>query len=62
MKRNLILLVLFNMIIFGYFQLADLSATGGNQALPEIQPEKLKTLSDSQVQALPIVSSSSSNE
>jgi hypothetical protein len=62
MKRNVILLVLLNIIIFGYFQLADLSATSGHQALPEIQPEKLKTLSDSQLQALPIVSSSSVNE
>ena len=62
MKRKVILLVLFNILIFGYFQLADLSATGGHQALPEIQPEKLKTLSDSQVQALPIVSSPTGNE
>jgi len=62
MKPSLILLVLLNIIIFAYFQLADLSATIGHQTLPEIQPKKLKILSDSQVQALPIVPSSLGNE
>jgi hypothetical protein len=62
MKRNLILLVLFNMIIFAYFQLADLSATSGHQALPEIHPEKVQILSDQQVQELPAVSVPSATE
>lgn len=62
MKRNVMLLVLFNMIIFAYFQLADLSATSGHQALPEIHPEKVQLLSDAQVQALPTVSSPSGPE
>lgn len=62
MKRNVILLVLLNMIIFGYFQLADLSVTSGRQALPEIQPEKVRLLSDAQVQALPTVPSPSATE
>jgi len=56
MKLSLILLVLLNIIIFAYFQLADLSATSGHQALPEIHPEKVQLLSDTQVQALPTVS------
>jgi hypothetical protein len=62
MKLSVILLVLLNITIFAYFQSADLSASSGHQALPEIQPEKLQILSDSQVQALPIVSSSLGNE
>ncbi|NBX00681.1 MAG: hypothetical protein EBR14_03425 [Methylophilaceae bacterium] len=62
MKRNVILLVLFNMIIFAYFQLADLSATSGHQALPEIHPEKVQILSDQQVQELPAVSVPSATE
>lgn len=62
MKRNAMLLVLFNMIIFAYFQLADLSATSGHQALPEIYPEKVQLLSDQQVQELPAVSSPSGTE
>ena len=62
MKRSVILLVLLNIVIFAYFQLADLSATSGHQALHEIQPEKLQILSDSQVQALPTVSSPSGME
>ena len=62
MKRNVILLVLLNMIIFGYFQLVDLSVTSGHQALPEIHPEKVQLLSDAQVQALPTVSSPSGSE
>jgi hypothetical protein len=62
MKRNVILLVLFNMIIFAYFQLADLSATSGHQALPEIHPEKVQILSDQQVQELPAVSAPSTTE
>ena len=62
MKRSMILLVLFNMIIFAYFQLADLSATTGHQALPEIHPEKVQLLSDTQVQALPTVSAPSVTE
>lgn len=62
MKRNVIFLVLLNMIIFAYFQLADLSATSGHQALPEIHPEKVQLLSDAQVQALPTVSSPSGTE
>lgn len=62
MKRSVILLVLFNMIIFTYFQLADLSATTGHQALPEIHPEKVQLLSDAQVQALPTVSAPSATE
>jgi hypothetical protein len=59
MKRSLILLVLLNIIIFAYFQLADLSATTGHQALSEIHPEKVQFLSDAQVQALPTVSAPS---
>ena len=62
MKRNVILLVLFNMIIFAYFQLADLSANSGHQALPEIHPEKVQILSDQQVQELPAVSVPSATE
>lgn len=62
MKHKIILLVLLNIVIFAYFQLVDLSATSGHQALSEIQPEKLQILSDSQVQALPIVSSPSGME
>ncbi|CEN56312.1 hypothetical protein [Candidatus Methylopumilus turicensis] len=62
MKRSMILLVLFNMIIFAYFQLANLSATTGHKALPEIHPEKVQLLSDAQVQALPTVSAPSATE
>jgi hypothetical protein len=62
MKRNVILLILFNMIIFAYFQLSDLSATSGHQALPEIHPEKVQILSDRQVQELPAVSAPSTTE
>ena len=62
MKRNVILLVLLNMIIFAFFQLADLSSISGHQALPEIHPEKVQLLSDAQVQALPTVSSPSGSE
>ena len=62
MKRNVILLVLLNMIIFAYFQLADLSSTSGHQALPEIHPEKVQILSDAEVQALPAVSAPSAKE
>jgi hypothetical protein len=62
MKRIVILLVLFNMIIFAFFQLADLSATSGHQALPEIHPEKVQILSDAEVQALPTVPSPSATE
>ncbi len=62
MKRSVILLVLLNIIIFAYFQSADLPATSGHQALPEIQPEKLQILSDSQMQVLPTVSSPSGME
>jgi predicted RND superfamily exporter protein len=62
MKRSVILLVLLNIIIFAYFQLADLSATSGHQALPEIHPEKVQILSDQQVQELPAVSVPSATE
>lgn len=56
MKRVLILLVLLNCLIFAYFQLASLASTGRHQALPELNPEKLKLLSDKEVQALPPIS------
>ena len=62
MKRSLTLLVLLNIIIFAYFQLANLSATTGHQALPEIHPEKVQLLSDAQVQALPTFSVPSATE
>lgn len=62
MKRSLTLLVLLNIIIFAYFQLANLSATTGHQALPEIHPEKVQLLSDAQVQVLPTVSAPSATE
>jgi len=52
MKRNLTFLVVLNMIIFAYFQLSDLSSKEGRQALPAIHPEKIKLLSDSELQAL----------
>ena len=55
MKRTLILLVLLNGLIFAYFQLASIASTGGHQALPELSPEKLKLLSDKEVQALPTI-------
>jgi hypothetical protein len=56
MKRVLILLVLLNGLIFAYFQLASLASTGGHQALPELNPKKLKLLSDKELQALPSIS------
>jgi hypothetical protein len=59
MKRNVTLLVILNILIFAYFQLADLSATSGHQALPDIHPEKVQILSDAELQALPTVSSPS---
>lgn len=59
MKRNVTLLVILNILIFAYFQLADLSATSGHQALPDIHPEKVQILSDTELQALPTVSSPS---
>lgn len=62
MKRIVIILVFLNIIIFGYFQLADSSATGGHQALPEIHPAKVRLLSDAQVQALPTAPSPSATE
>jgi hypothetical protein len=53
------LLVILNILVFAYFQLADLPATSGHQALPDIHPEKVQILSDAELQALPTVSSPS---
>lgn len=56
MKRVVILLVLLNIIIFAYFQLPDASSSSVSQDLPDLHPEKLKLLSDKDLQALQIVS------
>ena len=55
MKRNVILLVLLNILIFAYFQLAGLTASGDHDALPALHPEQIKLLTDKELQALPSV-------
>ena len=55
MKRNVIILVLLNILIFAYFQLAGLTASSDHEALPALNPEKIKLLSDKELKALPAV-------
>ncbi len=62
MKRNVILLVLLNIVIFSYFQWPDSASNNTHQALPEMHPEKAQLLSDQQVQALPAASEPLSTE
>ena len=38
MRRNLILLVLLNIIIFAYFEWPDAASNNARQALPELNP------------------------
>lgn len=56
MKRIVILLVALNVVIFVYFQLPDSASSNAHQALPDLHPDKVKVLSDKEVQALPITS------
>ena len=62
MKRTIIFLVLFEIIIFAYFQWPDATSGNAQQVLPELHPEKVQLLSDQKVQELPKVSTSSSAE
>lgn len=45
----IVLLVLLNLGIFAYFQFAQ---PGQQQALPELNPDKIKILTEQEVQAL----------
>lgn len=56
MKRMIIYLVVVNCMIFAYFQLADFSSGVVNEALPDLNPEKVKLLSDQELRALPMIS------
>jgi hypothetical protein len=53
MKRNLIFLVLVNILVFAYFQLEGLTTSGGHEPLPALNPEQVKLLSDKELAALP---------
>jgi hypothetical protein len=59
MKRVVILLVALNIMIFSYFQLPDLSLNTTRQSSPDLYPQKIKLLSDNELQALPTVSAGS---
>lgn len=56
MKRMIIYLVVVNCMIFAYFQLADFSLGVVHEALPDLNPEKVKLLSDQELRALPMIS------
>lgn len=56
MKRNVVLLVILNLVIFAYFQWVHSPSAGGRQALPDLHPEKVELLSDQALQAMPTTS------
>jgi uncharacterized protein HemX len=55
MRRHVILLVLLNLIIFAYFEWPDAASNNARKALPELNPDKIQLLSDTQLKALPAV-------
>ncbi|NDB70855.1 MAG: hypothetical protein EB015_23160 [Methylocystaceae bacterium] len=62
MRRNVILLLLLNIIIFAYFKWPDAASNNARQTLPELNPDKIQLLSDTQVNALPAVKAPSASE
>jgi hypothetical protein len=62
MRRNVILLVLLNIIIFAYFEWPDAASNNARQALPELNSDKIQLLSDTQVNALQAFKAPSASE
>lgn len=53
MKAAVVILVVFNMLLFAYFQLFAVSVSQTHIPLPELHPEQVKVLSEQELAALP---------